>query len=323
MFIKVALIVSTLFQFGAFFITASLIRKTFFNISWIAISLGFLLMAIRRLMELVHYIRSDVSFSYPLIYNWLAVFISILIFLAAIYIKRIFNKQFKLEKLRQDSENQILKAIIKTEENERQKFAAELHDGLGPILSSVKLAVSALDKNKIDGEKNIKIIGKTENSIDTAINSLREISNRLSPQILSRYGLEKAVRSFIDGIIVENSIKIQINSNIQNLRFDYDIELVIYRILGELLNNTLKYANATSIEISFIYRMEFLEVIYSDDGVGVDLDNLNSNGQGIPNLKSRVKPFSALLDMKSSRGKGFFVKVVFPVNIGSAENIEL
>lgn len=312
MFIQIALLISVLLQFGAFLITISLIQKTKFNISWIAISIGFFLMAIRRLIELINITNIDHNNTQTLINSWIAVLISLLMFIASIYIRQIFNLQGRINKMRKENEAKILSAIIKTEEKERQKFAKDLHDGLGPILSSIKMAISAINKSII-GETNKRIIDKTENTIDNAITSIKEISNNLSPHILERFGLEKAIKTFTDTIITKENLELILSSNLDGKRYNYNIEVILYRIIGELITNTLKYASASKIEISLFNYEEKLELFYSDNGIGFDIKNNNKKGMGFSNINSRVKSLDGEMEMHSKLKQGFFLKITLPV----------
>ena len=312
MFIQVALIISVLLQFGAFFITISLIQKTKFNISWIMISIGFFLMAFRRLIELIDIINLAEKSTQTLINSWIAVLISLLMFIASIYIRQIFNLQGRINKLRKENEAKVLSAIIKTEEKERQKFAKELHDGLGPILSSIKMAISAINKSVI-GKTNEQIINKTENTVDNAIITIKEISNNLSPHILEHFGLEKAIKTFTDTIITKENLKIIISTNLNGKRYDYNIEVVLYRIIGELITNTLKYASASKAEISLFNYEKKIELFYSDNGIGFDIKNHNIKGMGLSNINSRVKSLDGEIEMHSKHKQGFFLKITLPI----------
>ena len=312
MFIHVALILSVLLQFGAFFITISLIQKTKFNISWIMISIGFFLMAFRRLSELIDIINNGSNSIQTLFNSWVAVLISLLMFIASIYIRQIFNLQGKINKLRKENETKVLSAIIQTEEKERHKFAKELHDGLGPILSSIKMAISAINKSVV-GKTNEQIIDKTENAVDNAIITIKEISNNLSPHILERFGLEKAIKTFTDTIITREELEIIISSNLNGKRYDYNIEVILYRIVGELITNTLKYASASKAEISLFNYDEKLELFYSDNGIGFDMKNTKSKGMGLSNINSRVKSLNGEMEMHSKHKQGFFLKITLPI----------
>ena len=311
MFIQIALIISVLLQFGAFFMTISLIQKTKFNISWITISIGFFLMALRRLYELIDIIINNQDDIQTHINSWIAVLISLLMFIASIYIRQIFILQGKINKLRKENEAKVLSAIIKTEEKERKKFAKELHDGLGPILSSIKMAISAINKTVMN-TANKQIIDKTENTVDNAIITIKEISNNLSPHTLERYGLEKPIKSFTDTIITKDDLKIVLFINTNGKRYDYNTEVILYRIIGELVTNTLKHASATKIEISLFDYQNKLELFYSDDGIGFDMKN-KSNGMGLSNIDSRVKSLDGEIEMNSKPKQGFFIKITLPL----------
>ncbi|MEA3494517.1 MAG: ATP-binding protein, partial [Bacteroidota bacterium] len=312
MLIQFALIISVLLQFGAFFITISLIQRTKFNISWIMISIGFFLMAIRRLGELICVIDPESNIISLPINSWIAILISVLMFVASIFIRQIFNLQGKINKLRKENEAKVLSAIIKTEEKERQKFAKEIHDGLGPILSSIKMAISAINKSTLS-KTNEEIFDKTENSVDNAIISVKEISNKLSPHILERFGLEKAIKTFTDTIVTGKNLKIIHVFNLNEKRFNYNIEVILYRIIGELISNTLKYASASEIEISLFSYEDKLEMFYSDNGIGFDLKKIEKKGLGLSNINSRIKSLDGKIEMHSKPKQGFFLKIVLPL----------
>lgn len=312
MFIQVALIISVLLQFGAFVITISLIPKTKFNISWITISIGFFLMAVRRLSELIDIVNNGQDSTLTLINSWVAVFISLLMFVASFYIRQIFSLQDRINKLRKENEARVLSAIIKTEEKERKKFAKDLHDGLGPILSSIKMSVSAINMS-IVGITNAQIIDKTESTVDSAITTVKEISNNLSPHILERFGLEKAIKTFTGSIVTRGDPEIALSSNLDGKRYGHNIEVVLYRIIGELITNTLKYASASKVEISLFSYGEKLEMFYSDNGIGFDLKNMKSKGMGLSNISSRVKSLDGEMEMHSRHKQGFFLKITLPL----------
>jgi len=312
MFIQLALIISVLLQFGAFFITISLITKTKFNVSWITISIGFFLMACRRLSELIEIINNVQTNLQTTINSWVAVLISLLMFIASFYIRQIFKLQGRINKLRKENEAKVLSAIIKTEEKERQKFAKELHDGLGPILSSIKMAVSAINKS-IVGKTNEQIIDKTEHAVDDAIITIKEISNNLSPHILTGFGLEKAIKTFTDTIITKENLKIILSLKLNGKRYDYNVEVIIYRIIGELITNTLKHASASKVEISLFDHENKLELVYSDNGIGFEINNIKSKGMGLSNINSRVKSLDGEMEIESEKNHGFFLKITLPL----------
>ncbi|WP_321322496.1 ATP-binding protein [Labilibaculum sp.] len=313
MFLQIALIISVLLQFGAFFITISLIPKTRFNSSWIMVSMGFLLMAVRRFTELFNVFTANQSKSETFITNWMAVVISLLMFLGAFYIRRIFQLQDKVDKERKENEAKVLSAVIKTEEQERYRFAKELHDGLGPILSTIKMTNSALNKSA-ENSNNLQIIQKTDQAINEAIITVKEISNKLSPHILERYGLEKAIKTFIGGIQLTDQYRIQLNIQLCGKRFDYNVELILYRIIGELFSNTIKHASASKIDLSLLSYHQKLELMYSDNGIGFSPGSDPVKGMGLSNIHTRVKSLDGTIEINSRKNEGVYLKIEIPIS---------
>ncbi len=311
MYLEIALILSVIFQFGAFFITISLIRKTRFNISWILISLAFFLMAIRRLLELIDF-KAGNNFDYAdYVGSWIAVLISVTVFVSSFFIRKIFIYQKKIDDIKSDNEKRIVSAVIEAQEKERKFLARELHDGLGPVLSSIKMALSAISLGK--GELfNNEILQKVDISTDRAIASVKEISNNISPVLLERYGLTKAINSFISGLI-DISTTFNIESQIESQRFSYPVELVAYRVMCELITNTIKHSGAASVELTLSVFNNMLEVFYIDDGSGFDMESSEGKGMGILNIRSRVKSVEGYIEFDSPTSGGVIVKIKIPV----------
>jgi signal transduction histidine kinase len=309
MAIKIALILSVVLQFGAAIIALSLTKRTKTNIAWWLISFGFLLMAFRRLFEVLEVYEVDYNFTMQLISSWTGVFISVIMLLSLAFVRRIFNIQQQLDEIRKQNETRVLSAIIKTEETERQHFAKELHDGLGPLLSSVKMAISL--KRKQDPSHD-KIIANAEKLIDESVTTLKEISNKLSPHILNNFGLAKAIRSFIAKLKTLEKPQIKLISNIDELRFPYNIEVVLYRVVCELISNSLKHANANTINIELIRENKQIIMNFTDDGIGYDEHHQleTDKGLGFANIQSRIKSLNGFYHFQSKSGEGVQVKII-------------
>ena len=245
---KAALIISIVFQLVAAIIAFSLTRQTKFNISWILISIAFLLIAIRRILDLVPIYYKELQSEIYLIDRILGILTSVLLLAGVIYIRRLFNFLKRIDDIRRESENRVLQAIMQTEEKERRQFAKDLHDGIGPLLSNIKMSVSALDKTQINGF-NLTVVDNINILINESITSLKYTSNNLSPHVLENFGLSSAVNSFIENINRLGQIDISFNSNIENTRFDSQIETNLYRIICELFQNTVKHASAGKVSL--------------------------------------------------------------------------
>ncbi|MBO4778017.1 MAG: sensor histidine kinase [Bacteroidales bacterium] len=310
MLIFIALSLSVALQLGASILAISLIKRTRYNISWILLSLAFSLMAIQRIYELIYIAQlSDEHLSeVSMLSNWISVVVSFFIFAGTIYVKKIFNYIRKMENLAKENENRVFWAIVQTEENERQMFAKEIHDGLGPILSSIKMAFSAINKD-IANETNKQILLKTNFAIDEAIITIKEISNKLSPHILSNFGLERAVKSFLDTIMIKQNTVVSFDSDLKNTRYDFNIETVLYRVICELITNTLRHAQAQNIFIVLRHDEKNVMLNYTDDGIGFDIDNLPHKGMGLSNMESRIKSINGTFVIESSHKNGTHVSI--------------
>ncbi|MFA9392594.1 MAG: sensor histidine kinase [Prolixibacteraceae bacterium] len=318
MAIKIALILSIVLQFAAAIIALSLTKRTKTNIAWWLISIGFLFMAFRRVFELFQVYDVANRLTSLLLSSWIGVLISVIMLLSLMFIKRIFNIQKQLDDLRKTNEARVLSAIIKTEETERQNFAKELHDGLGPLLSSVKMAISSV--NTFESTKR-EVLVNAEKLIDESIQSLKEVSNKLSPHILNNFGLRKAMKSFIVKLQILKSPLIHFNSNIENQRFSYNIEVVLYRVMCELIANTLKHAHANNIYMDLLVDQQSIHLKYIDDGIGFDAEknNLIQKGFGFSNISSRITSLNGNFDVYSKIGEGVQVQVLINLE-GYAKN---
>lgn len=308
--LRVALILSVAVQFLAFVVTISLIPKTKFSIAWISISFGFLLMALRRLLEVFYLFNCNTVDIVTIVNSWIAVTISVSMLISSIYIRKIFEVLNRIHQLRKENEAKLLSVVISTEENERKHFSKELHDGLGPVLSSAKMTISAINKSSIS-ERTAQLLDKVENLVDSAIVATREISNHLTPHVLERYGLRKAIETFVRNVVARESIEIAISTNMEKQRYDSNAEVILYRVCCELINNTLKYASAKKISVLLTDNPDCIELKYDDDGKGFDMDAIEG-GMGLINIQSRVRSLNGSIVIESYPNKGFYTFIKLP-----------
>lgn len=299
---------SLFFQVLAAAIAISLVKRTKFNASWILISIGFLLMVIARMFELFPAVFPELYEELSIVQHWLGFVISLVLLIGVFYIRKIFQFLRRVEAIRREAEKKVLSAVIKTEEQERQRFAKELHDGLGPLLSVVKMLVSGFEV-KNTAEVNEKIKQNLKQAVDEAITSVRDISANISPHILNNFGLREAVGSFIKKLRPADGIDIKFSSNLDDRRFDYNTEVIMYRVICELINNTLRHAEADTIRIGLHREENLLCLDYSDNGIGFDVDRETArHGMGLNNMQYRLKSGNGDIKIESGRGKGMTAK---------------
>ena len=140
----IALIISIVLQIIAAVIALRFMKLTKYRLSWILLSLSFVFMSVRLIIQLSEVFRGTPSMTWKLIDDWIGVLISVMIIGGVILIRELFYSLKRADTERVRSEKRVINAIINTEENERKRFAKDLHDGLGPILSTVKMSLSAL-----------------------------------------------------------------------------------------------------------------------------------------------------------------------------------
>ena len=190
-----------------------------------------------------------------------------------------------------EHDKEILNAIIETQENERKRFSRDLHDGLGAILSTLKIYANLLQKEDRSLEEKEEILQEMKKAINMAVESARTIANNIMPSLLMDHGFMKALKSFVDAINKTESVKIKLSYPENLKRFDNNTETHLYRILLELINNTLKHANAKTIHIEINRTKKELFIDYKDDGKSFDFQKSYYNkdkGQGLRNIFSRV-----------------------------------
>ena len=205
-----------------------------------------------------------------------------------------------------EAKNELLQVAIEVEERERNRFSSELHDEMGPLLSIIKLYFQWLSETT-DVEKMKMIIQRGNESIENAIQSARELARGLSSQLLIKYGYVNALIHFTERINEMQKININFAYNCTD-RFSWFLEMAFYRITTELIKNTLTYASAANIKISFHYDKDRNTIIfvYTDDGIGFDWLEVvkTSTGLGLKNIQNRVQLMKAELVINSSPGNG-------------------
>lgn len=200
-------------------------------------------------------------------------------------------------------------AEITIRENERKRIANDLHDSLGPLLSAVKLNISSVD---IDVPADRQILDKTAGYLDEIIGSMRRISHDLLPSTLERRGLLEAVREFIQQVKNKQSVNIQLYI-VKEIRVPKDKEIHIFRMVQEIVHNTIKHAQAQNLQIGFSEENGHLLCLTKDDGKGFDKEKTlsASQGLGLRSLESRCEILNGILTLESSPGSGtnYFIKI--------------
>lgn len=317
MVLKILLVITILLQFVTAVLAIRLVRITKYNSTWMLLTAGLIAMAFQRLLEFAPMVNWDVDFSQE-VSVWTGVFTSLCFAIGVLLIRKILTHISMTEKKRRVYERYILNAVIRTEEKERQRFSKELHDGLGPLLSSAKMSVSALDKMS-DDPKQKELIANTYLVIDEAVRSLRELSNNMNPNVLTNFGLARAVNNFINKLSAFSKVQVNFSTNLQEKRFDADVEVILYRVVCEMINNTLKHAEAKHVNLCILQMPDHnISIIFEDDGIGfVPEQKINNpdEGMGLSNIFSRIESLKGEVKFESAPGEGTRIHIIAKTKI--------
>lgn len=279
--------------------------------------MSFMLLSVERILQLVMINGAEIPLN---IFWWTGLVVSVGLSIGVMYAHQLFRYIDRLNHQRQYTSRRILSAVIRTEEKSLSKFSKELHDGMGPLLSSVKMSLSALSTSELTDEQR-GVIDDASYLINEAISSLREISNNLSPHVLNDFGIVKGIQNFINKSASLSGIKIEFRSNMHTQRIDKDVEVVLYRVVCELVNNSIKHSHCTSIDIVLLKVDDRLRLIYRDNGVGFSPQPVENRGMGLSNIASRVSSISGELNIESAEGEGMSARIYIPLNHSSSSSV--
>lgn len=225
-------------------------------------------------------------------------------FLSARQKKKLAEEKVNMERLK-------LQAVIQTQEDERKRISAELHDGIGPVLSAVKLNLSMLEPLTQDDKRYATAI----QLIDRSYNELRSVSHAMMPSTLLKLGLVEAVEQLATGLNISGALQVLVLSEDRRKRYGETIEIHLYRIIQEVLNNILKHAHATAVQIQLSEEDNELVLMIEDNGNGFDPAALyQSKGNGWSNIISRLRIINGTIELDTQKGKkGSVVYIVVPL----------
>jgi signal transduction histidine kinase len=221
------------------------------------------------------------------------------------YQRNIAKQKEAMQKAALEHNEQLLNATLLSQEEERKRIGRDLHDDVGASLSNLKMIIAEADSNT-DSHKPL---------IDNIISTVRNISHSLSPPGLDLFGLEFTLQELFDSFNNGGSVQIHFINNI-GLALDNmnkQTALALFRIIQELLSNTIKHAAAKNATVHFFSEGKTIALTYSDDGKGFTSKNIKKSGMGMQNIEARLKMIGANFDIQSEQGKGFTIKILVPV----------
>lgn len=205
--------------------------------------------------------------------------------------------------------------IIQGQEEERKRMALELHDGIGQMLTGLKLISEKLNENVFASEKDRRTFNDLKQLLHDTIAETRVISFNLMPTVLNDFGVDAALRLLIDQTQKNTQIKFFYDSNCGDGRYNKNIEIAIYRICQEAINNAVKHATATEVNVHLFRKEQYLQLFVSDNGKGFDAKKLKTKTpkNGLTNMQSRAELLNGQFKISSIKDKGTKILAKIPL----------
>lgn len=227
----------------------------------------------------------------------------------------VWKQKRQLQETQIAQQKELLNAVIDSQEVERKRIGQDLHDEIGGTLSAIKLMLNSL-RNQLSNEQD-EVMSEAKQLIDKMIVDVRHISHDLSPPGLAVFGLFTTIEAFVTLINNTGEIKISLvqEEAVEEINLPEKTALALFRVLTQLVDNTIKHANATEITIEFKSEATLL-INYSDNGKGFDIDKLKErSGIGMQNIQSRLQMVNAQYQIETSVGRGFRIAISCPLSI--------
>jgi signal transduction histidine kinase len=247
-------------------------------------------------------------------------FVGLGIILVAVFI--LFNVRLRArkdkiiaaQKIKQlEDEKKVLAArlIVEGQEDERKRIAQELHDGLGVLLSTAKMQFTTIS-DKLPENKGL--IEKATQLLEQASGDVRRISHNMMPGLLTKFGFFEAIEDLLERIDENEDISAAVKIEGELLRLPENTEIMLYRIVQEMVNNTLKHAGAGKVDLYIKIETDQLQIKYNDNGKGFDVEEkLRSKSMGLSGIESRVRFLGGRMELKSIKGEGVNYKILIPI----------
>jgi signal transduction histidine kinase len=227
------------------------------------------------------------------------------------YKQRQTIQQQRINDLETEQQLAATEAVLKGEEQERTRLAKDLHDGLGGMLSGIKYSFNSVKGNLIMTPENAQAFERSMDMLDSSIKEMRRVAHNMMPEALVKFGLDTALKDFCNDINQTGALKVNYQSiGTENATIEQTTAITIYRIVQELINNTMKHAAAANAIVQLSHTDGKISITVEDDGKGFDTTILNqTKGIGWSNIQNRVEFLKGILDVKADATKGTSVHI--------------
>lgn len=212
------------------------------------------------------------------------------------YQRRMLQQKEAMQKAELEHGENLLRAALQSQEEERKRIGRDLHDDVGAALSNLRMVMAKPQEP-----------GSYKPLIDNIIGTVRSISHSLAPPGLELFGLDHTLHELSDTFNTSGSLQVVYSNNAGGAvdKLEKNTALALYRVIQELLSNTIKHAGATTVSIVFYNLATHLELLYKDDGKGMDMNGIKKAGMGLQNIEGRLRMAGATYTVNTSSGNGF------------------
>ncbi len=212
-----------------------------------------------------------------------------------------------------ETENLIIRTITDTQEKERQRFAKDIHDSLGQQISAIKFYIGT-SVNMVKEQKQKEILLKSNDALVRVLADMRNICFNLMPKTLETFGLRQAIKELCNQTSLVEHLEFNIRDDNHFPKLNKSLEIAVFRIVQEFINNAIKHGQASKIVIVFRHQLQHAYITLKENGKGFDMKKITSRGMGLTNVQSRVQSYNASVQISSAPGKGTKYELTLPIN---------
>lgn len=234
----------------------------------------------------------------------------IVIFILLFYQKKRFSHQYQMEQMKNEMEQELLKTQLETQENTFRQIADELHDNVGQLLSSANILLTVTRRKLPDPPESLLTASET---LSRAMFDLRAMSKSLNKEWLQRFNLIDNLRAEADRINVSRSITVRILPGLSQLPVSAEAQVMLFRIIQEALQNCIKHAAATAVDVHITADTAMLGICVEDNGKGFSSGDGQPQGLGLMNMRHRTNLLGGSIEWLSAAGEGTRVQIYLPV----------
>ncbi|MBX2964840.1 MAG: sensor histidine kinase [Cyclobacteriaceae bacterium] len=252
---------------------------------------------------------SDFTILFAIATSGMLILAGSIVFFVLFYKKRMLEARLREQQVEVAHQKQMVEAALESQENERKRVAADLHDGVGAMLAAVRVSLAVLGRTALVSEETIQPV---KAMLDETIDSVRQISRNLLPSTLEKFGLSVALQDMCERFqrLTDATISYTEEGTVNPLKKPH--EIVVFRIVQELINNALKHASPTAIAVHLTWGKQ-LTLVVTDNGKGFPPD-VQPKGLGLFSIQSRVRVLNAVFEIVPDHPSGTKATLIVPVS---------